>query len=104
MFRAKQLGDGALICPMFGDLRFARNIKKAALFWSTGDWRGGGAAVRPMFGEKHPGKVNVSRETIEAAAPSFVQCLATCGSRETLIFLRAAPAGISWCCSLEPLS
>ena len=29
MFRAKQWGGGALICLMFGDLRFTRNIKKA---------------------------------------------------------------------------
>ena len=29
MFRAKQLRGGALICLMFGDLRFTRNIKKA---------------------------------------------------------------------------
>ena len=51
MFRAKQLGSGALICPMFGDLRFARNIKKRVFFDLRGDWREGGAAVRPMFGD-----------------------------------------------------
>ncbi|MDA8000126.1 MAG: hypothetical protein MPL62_02345 [Alphaproteobacteria bacterium] len=37
-----------------------------------------------LEGGKGRGQPDVSRETIEAAAPSFVQCLATCGSRETI--------------------
>ncbi|MDA8000856.1 MAG: hypothetical protein MPL62_06090 [Alphaproteobacteria bacterium] len=47
MFHAKQLAAGL----MFGDLRFARNIKKTP-FFDLAEGGGGGS----MFRAKHPGR------------------------------------------------